>query len=365
MSDADTDLHPIDRLWLVFSSPRTTAVLTTVLAAFAAVAAVVPQGSEALELVQFEHAEQLRELAAWGLTDVFASAWIKVVGVLLAANVLAVILRGMRGGSAAQDLLRVPKQAPHEAEMSATLPERAVEALRVNLRAALGTSPSAEKVDGAKVTMVFDTSPRGEVWPLLAHIGLILLVVGAGLLVAPPPRANAVVRAMLAVTDSRSGFTGYFDLAQGEPVKFFQWRTDFVIRDYVASKNGLGPAIRMERFDPGGQRRSDFWIYRDAPPGFDRKHRQGFVAIEAESMGLQAAPGYGLSSNPYSFLLLFGLALVVLGALGSSRAAGRLWVEAEGDKVRIVGVPRQAADPSFARSFERLTLLSRIALGHR
>lgn len=353
--------HPLDQLWLAFSSTRTTALLATLLAIFAAVAAIVPQGSAAIELVQFEEAVDLRRLATWGFTAVFESAWIRVVGVLLVANVLSVVLRGMN--TRAEENLETPSGAPLEAELEAPLPERAVESLRVNLRAALGTAPAAEKIDGAKVTMVFDTSPRGEIWPLVAHIGLVLLVVGAGLLVTPAPRSKSVVRAMLKVTDSKTGSQGFFDMAQGEPIKFFQWRTDFVIRDYVASKNGLGPAIRIERFDPGGQRRSDFWVYRDAPASFDKLHRRGFVSIEAISMGLQAAPGYGLSSKPMSVLLLLGLALVVLGAMGSGRAAGRLWVEAEGDRVRLLGVPRTKDDPGFAKSFGRLELLSRMALG--
>ncbi len=352
--------HPVDRLWLILSSPRSTAVITTVLALFATLAAVVPQGSAAIELVQFEHAADLRKLAGWGLTNVFESAWIRALGVLLVANILAVVVRSWSsaGSTAAATM---PSSAPHEAELSATLPERAVEALRINLRAALGTAPAAEHVDGAKVTMVFDTSPRGQLFPLLAHIGLVFLVMGAGLLVSPPPRSKSVVRAHLDVTDSRSGYTGHFDLAQGEPIKFFQWRPDFIIRGYVASKNGLGPAIQMERIDPEG-RRSEFWIYRDAPKDFDQNHRRGIVSFDVVKLGLQAAPGYGLSSNSSSFLLLLGFALIIMGAVGSSRAAGRLWVEAEGDRVRILGVPNDAGDPSFARSFGRLELVCRAAL---
>lgn len=355
-----TSTHSIDRLWLVLSSPRSTAVITTALALFATLAAIVPQGSAAIELLQFEHAQDLRKLSAWGLTNVFESAWIRALGVLLVANILAVVVRTWTsGGQVATP--KMPSGAPHEVDLSATLPERAVEALRVNLRAALGTSPAAEHVDGAKVTMVFDTSPRGQLFPLLAHIGLVFCVIGAGLLVSPPPLNKSVVRAHLDVTDSRSGYTGHFDLAQGEPIKFFQWRPDFIIRGYVASKNNMGPAIQMERIDPEG-RRSEFWIYRDAPKDFDQKHRRGIVSFDVVKMGLQAAPGYGLSSNSSSVLLLLGFAFIIMGAVGSSRAAGRLWVEAEGDRIRLLGVPTHVGDPGFAKSFGRLELVCRAAL---
>lgn len=360
-----TSAHPIDRLWLAISSPRTTALLTTALALFAAVAAVVPQGSDAIRMVQFEHATDLRRLAAWGLTEVFESAWIRAVGILLLANIAAVIVRSLPRRDSHVDTTLLPSAAPHESELNTSLPERAVEALRSQMRAALGTAPTSETVEGAKVTMVFDTSRRGDLLPLLAHLGLILLVIGAGLLVAPPAPSQAVVRAQLAVTNSKDGFTGYFDVAENEPIKFFQWRSDFVVRNYVASKNGLGPAIEIERVDSGAQgRRTRFWVYQNAPAGFDQRHRRGMVSIEVVSAGLQAAPGYGMASNPASSLLLFGLALILIGALGSSRAAGRLWVQAEGDTVRILGVPRRAGDGAFAKSFGRLELLCRAALGH-
>lgn len=353
---------PVDRLWLTVSSLRTTAVLATLLTLLAGVAAVVPQGSDALMLLGGEHTEGLRRLAALGLTDVFNSAWIRAIAVLLSANVLAVVVRGLRGGQV-EGPSAPPKAAPHEAELVASLPERAVDALRLNLRTVLGRAPSAEKVEGAKVTLVFDTNPRSQLVPLLSHLGLILVVVGAGLLVQPPPAKHALVRALLKVSDTRSSSVGYFDMAQGEPVKFFQWRAEYVIRDYRASAGpGLGPAIRMERVSPSEQRSEGFWIYRDAPNNFDRRHRKGLVSIEAVSMGLQAAPGYGMSSNPYSFLLLLGLGLAVLGAAGASRAAGRVWVEADGERVRLVGVPAAAADRAFARVFERLALVSKLSV---
>src|SRR5262249_28970531 len=73
---------PLTTAWLVLSSQRTTAVLVIALALFAALAALVPQGREALALARNEAASEIHRFAALGLTDVFESAWIRALGVL-------------------------------------------------------------------------------------------------------------------------------------------------------------------------------------------------------------------------------------------------------------------------------------------
>lgn len=366
MNDAaaapSTGSHPVDQLWFALSSLRTTSLLAIAMAGLAAAAATIPQGREALELVQFDAAEDLRRLAVWGLTDVFSSAWVKALGVLLLVNILAVVLRIVLGRGATAAALP-PSDAALVAPMTATAPERAVETLRLNLRAYIGSSPSKETVDGARVTMAFDTGGGGAFSSLLLHVGLVVVVVGAGLLAQPASTSRSVVRAELRVTDSRSNTTGFFDLAQGEPVKFFQWRQDYVIRNYQASHNGLGPAIRIERIDPQSGRRADFWVYLNAPPGFDRQHRRGSVSIEAAKMGLQPAPGHGVASNPASVLLLMGLAIATLGAFASARPGGRIWAEVEGRAVRLFGKPDNEGDPAFDKAFQRLALVARHAVG--
>lgn len=353
---------PLDTtLWLALSSLRTTAILATLLALLAGVAAVVPQGHEALALAALEHSDQIRTFAAWGLTDVFGSAWLKAAGVLFAVNVVAVFIR--TGAQAKSEVApRIPAKAPHRAELRASLPERAVESLRETFRSALGTSPLAEKVEGSRVTMVFDTAAAAARAPLLAHLGLAMLVAGAAWAVQPAPKGRMMVRALLEVKDSRSQTVGRFDLAQGETVKFFQWRPDYVIREYVQSKDGLGPAIRMERIMNDQKRITDFWVYLNAPPGFDERHRRDIVAITAKSMGLAPMPGAGLTASPGAGLLLAGLGLLLIGILTGARPAGRIWLEADGDEVRIVGVPGSREDPAFQKSFERWTLLARSAV---
>lgn len=358
-----SERSPLTGVWLAVSSVRTTALLAILLALFAGVAALVPQGWPAIELARLEHAEIIQKLAAWGLTNVFDSPWIRALGVILLVNVAAVVARSRMSKRLDQELVTPPRGAPFQEELKAPLPERAVEALRESFRAALSTAPVAEQIEGSRVTMVFDTSQRSEIAPLMAHLGLVLLVVGAGLSVHPPPRQQAVVHAVLDVRDSRTGTVGHFDMVSGEPFQFFQWRAHYTVRDYVVDKDGLGPAIRMEqRFTDSKEQPMDFWVYQNAPADFDRRHRQDVVSIEARRMGIVPLPGSGLASRPSSFLLIAGLGLIVFGALAGNRPRGRLWLEANGDEVRLTGVPHHAGDKSFQGGFTRWSLLARAAL---
>lgn len=352
-----------ERVWRLMSSMRTTAILATLLAVLIGGASLIPQGREAMALLLFEHTETLRTLHVWGLTNIFESVWVQILGVFLFTNILSVLIRlwGSRKGLGA-DAVRMPTKAPHASELTATLPERSVEMMRESFRASLGSSPLSEKVDGSRVTMVFDSSPNADLAPLLTHVGLILLVAGAGLASIPAPLNHSVVRAILKVTNSQTGYTGTFDMAQDEPIQFFQFRPNFTIRSYTASRNGLGPAIRIEQSLPNTQQRSEFWVYQYAPPGFDAKHRQGIVFIEPVRFGLEPAPGHGLASRPTAVLMVLGLAILVLGALASSRSAGRIWVDIDGDRVKLVGVPNRAGDQGFARFFLRLEILARAVL---
>jgi hypothetical protein len=350
-------------IWYSISSLRTTALLAIVLALLAGVAAVVPQGWEAVEIARLPHATAIHSMIRWGLTDVFESAWIRALGVLLAVNVAAVVYRRRLGQAAESGMIDPPKSAPFAESLKASLPEIAVESLRERFRTSMIGAPAAEKVEGSRVVMMFETARRAELAPLFAHLGLVLLVVGAGLSVQPPLRNKSVVSAILNVTDSKTGTVGSFDMQSGEMFQFFEWRPKYVVRDYVVDKNGLGPAIRMEQVFPDNDgRTSDFWVYQNAPKGFDKRHRRDVVHIEAKRMGVIALPGTGLASRPGSFLMILGLGLLVYGALSGNRAQGRLWLEADGEDVRIVGVPAHAGDPSFARGFQRWSLLARASL---
>lgn len=354
--------HPLDRLWLALSSFRTTAVLTIALGMYVAVGAFVPQGREAMELLQVEGAVRLRVLAAWGLTDLLGSPWFRGLAALLLGNVLMASLRSFLGSSGGEESYGLPGRAPHEAEFSTRCPEEAPELLRDSLGAYFGGAPSRERVDGSRVIMSFDTGGRRELAPVVMHLGLFALIAGAAMAAEPAPRSNSVVRAILRVTDSRTGSVGVFDMAQNEPVQIFQWRANYTVRDYRRSKGALGPAVRIQRSGANPSSHSEFWVYRDAPPGFDARHRGGLVSFEAISMGRVPAPGHGLASRPSSVLLIAGLALLILGSLGQTRTSGRVWVDADGERVRLVGVPERAGDGGFARLFERVELWARSAV---
>lgn len=350
------------RIWLAFSSLTTTALLGIALAVLVSISAFVPQGWLATRLAGLEHSESIRTLYVYGLTNVAESPWLLALGALLVGNLVAVLLRLVRARRAAPDDAVLARAAPCAIELDAPFPERAVEQVR-SLLARLFGRPVTERVEGARVLLAFETAPRARLTPLTTHAGLVLLLLGAVLSTRPPPPSRSMVRTVLEVRDSRSPAVGTFDLAEDEVRSFFQWRAEHVIRDYAPQKDGLGPAIRMERIDPELRRVEDFWVYLNAPPGFDARHRKGEVSIIAKEMGLVPRPGAGLASRPEAVLLLLGLGLLGLGALELGRPDGRLVVEAEGRRVRLAGVPHRARDPRFFAAFERWAGLTRYGLG--
>jgi hypothetical protein len=349
--------------WRVLSSTRTTAVLALVFSLAAFVAAAVPQGKEALAIARDAAASDLHRLAAWGLTSVFTSPWFYAVAALLAGNLTAIGLA--RGFSAPRGKIspEAPPSAALSRELTAAEPENAVEIVRSVLGSRLG-APRAEKVAGARVSMVFDPGGNEEAGTLAAHLGLMLLVLGAGLYAASSADEKGVPHAKLEITDSRTKTTGHFDMVAGEPFELFQYPARYILRDYLASREGLGPAVRIERTASQGPP-SDFWVYAQAPAGFDRRHRHDDVEIQAVWLGLSPLPGRGQAASPLGVLMAIGLALIVFGALRSQTSAGRVWVDLEGDRVRLQGQPYLPGDEGFAAAFERWALLTQAALGAR
>ena len=351
----------VQSAWRIFASPRTTALIAMVMAAMAMMAAIVPQGDAALRLAQYEHSDNIQRLVVWGLTDVFNSAWLRALGVLLVGNVIAVILTQRWAGHGASGV-GLPDRADEDTKMAAPRPEEAVETLRETFRTLLGSAPAAEKVDGARVTMRFRAGVDAGLAPLWAHLGLVLLVVGAAWASRPPPRDKVAVRALLDVKDSKTGTTGIFDIVEGETRQFFQWRAQYILRDYAASKSGLGPAIRIERLFPDQRRRDDFWVYQEAPANFDERHRKGFVSITPRKLGLVPVPGAGLASSGAAVMLLIGLGLLIYGAMTGSQAQGQLWIAVDGRDVRLLGTPEKPGDPLFSQAFQRWDLMARAVL---
>jgi ResB-like family protein len=350
----------LERAWLALSSQRTTAILVIALSILAALTAFIPQGRDALALAVAEEARTIHDLEAWGLTDIFGSAWIRALAALLVANFLASAVRAIltkRKGSIA----RPPEEVPYRAELVADRPEYAVESLYETFRAMLG-KPEKETVDGSRVTLAFETSPGARAAPMLVHVGLILLIGGAALSAVPTPDNHTIVRAILEVKDTSTGAVGTFDIMSGEHFQFFRWPGDYQIVDYIPQKDGLGPAVRIQKVLEKERRSDDFWVYANAPDGFDERHRKGEVAIRAKKLGLVPVPGEGLSTSPAALLLLFGFGLFAFGLAIGRGSEGYLWLEAEADKVTVSAFPRDASDASFAARFSRWAKLASLAI---
>lgn len=352
---------PVEAAYLALSSERTTAILVIALSVVAGLSIVIPQGREAMTLAVRPGATTIQRLAAWGLTDIFDSAWVRGLAVLLGANLLTVLF-GARRARRRHEIPAPPAWAPFQATLAAARPECAVESLRDVFSRRFG-APEAERVDGSHVTMVFETSPRGRFAPLFVHFGLALLVAGAAWSSGPVADNHAIVRAVLEIKDSSTGTSGIFDMVSGEPVNLFRWPGRYELRDYAFSKDGLGPAVHIEHVIEQEKRSDDFWVYRDAPPTFDERHRRGEVSIRALRMGLVPMPGTGLTSSPAAVVMVAGIGLLAFGLFSSRHPEGLIWVEADGDVVRLTGVPRAREDRGFERDFERASGLAAWAVG--
>ena len=352
----------VDRLWKGFSSLSTTAALGIALATLVGVSAFVPQGWLAVELAGLERTEGIRNLHAWGLTNIAYSPWLSALCCLIVGNFIAVGLRiyGERTGQPADGAKNL-ENAHHKIEVSAHEPEHAAEQVRHVLNSALGR-PIQESVRGSTVTLTYETAPRALMSPLMTHLGLVLLLVGAVFASRPAPAKRSVVRAELKVTDTRTGSVGIFDMAQFENRTFFQWPFDYSIQNYVQQKDGLGPAIQMRRLDDQRRQVSVFWVYLNAPPHFDARHRRGAVKIEARSMGITARPEAGMASRTESVLLLLGLGLLAIGTLELGRPVGQLVVRTDGRKVKLFGLPSTQGDKKFAFSFKKWAQLAQWAV---
>lgn len=350
----------IDGGWRLLSSQRTTALLAILFSSAAFVAAIVPQGGEAIELARDRQAAVLHDLAAWGLTDVFASPFFKALGALLVGNLAAVALAGLRSGAGKANV-EPPARAPLEKEIKTAFPEVALEIMREVFIPRLG-QPSGQAVQGARVVMVFDSGGNTNLAPILTHLGLMFLVLGAGIHAASARDQAGITHAILEITDSQTKAVGRFDMVAGEPFTLFQFPSKYVLRDYSPAKEGQGPAVRIERTPPAGETPSDFWVYLNAPAGFDAEHRRGEVAFQAVKMGLSPLPGQGLADSSFAVLMIGGLAMMGVGAMKSGRAKGRLWIDTKGDVVRLAGVPAFLGDTDFANAFERWSLTAEAAL---
>ncbi len=347
MADRDPPGTPFGAAFRWLSAPETTQVLAILGAGLAALAVLIPQGPEAMAIAEAPGATRLHALAAWGLTDLFASRWFHAYVALVVGNVAAVLLAG-RGSRV--DAARAP--AAHEAQLELKRPELGVELVRERLIAALG-APSVERVDGARVELWFSPGDRPALGRLMTHLGLVALVLGAGAFGASAgDRRTTLPHVVLAVRDGGTGASGTFDVVGSEPIRFFQQKTQYLLRDVDVMRLGLGPAALFEAQEPDGSGRQ-FWVYQHAPEGFDARHRKGGTTLQALEIGLSPRPGMGLSGSPFAIVMAAGLMLVALGVVWSARPRGALEVVVGGKNVTLRGRPERAGDATFQRAFER------------
>lgn len=344
----------------VLASHQLFAFLVILVGAATLLTVVIPQGAEALEMAKSPAATRLHELIGWGLSDVYASPWMRALLALAAGSFVLVASRYWNGELRGLPV-EPPKRALHEQALEAKEPEHALESLRAVYLRRFG-APAAQKVEGSRVVLAFDVGRGSQSAPLLSHLGLLVMVLGAGWYASESSKELGLVRAELEVRDSKGGVTGYFDMAKGESFQFFQWPSTYVIKGFERDFKGLGPMLIMEQRAKDQPQGITFPIFKNAPPGFDARHRDGQVQIRALRMGYVPAPGLGLATSPFGAVMLLGLALLFVGAMLGQRARGRLWLEVDGERVRLAGVPALKGDPDFGRQFQRWALTAEATL---
>jgi hypothetical protein len=241
----------------------------------------------------------------------------------------------------------------------ASRPERALEEARAVLSSALG-APVRSIADGAKVELVFDSGAFARRAPIFLHFAIVTMVLGAALFAREQAEGGGVAHGVFSIFDRQTRTTGHFDIVAGESFTFFQYPTQWVLRDYVVDRNGLGPAVRFQRAGSAQEMPREVWIYEKAPlqagpdgrlMGFDERHRADDVAITALSLKLDPLPGRGLSASVGGPFVALGLALVVLALAAQSQPAGRVFVRFDGDEVELIGVALAGSEDRFARAF--------------
>lgn len=312
------------------------------LTAWVLTGATLPQGWWAEELLRFERYAGLRPYAAWGLTHAWDTPWVWALVVLGAGAVLA--------QAASRDLLA--RDAQRRYTLRAPRPELVADEAREALRAALGAPERAAFSEGA-THISFRRSRLAALAPM--NLGLIALLLGAALSLQPPAKGQMVAQAQLEVRDRRTSAVGTFDLMQGEQRTFFQDPREVTVAAYTPDREGLGPAVQLAALDPSTGRTERWWVYRDAPRGFDGRHRLGAVSIDVLDLQLRPRPGANLSRRSTSVLLLFGLVALALGFVSSGRPSGTWEVTLDGRGwVHIEATPSRAGKNGFFRATEDL-----------
>ena len=346
------DQNVLQKLWFFLSSETCTGLLVILLSAVVLVAIVVPQGQEALDIAVSSQATLLHTAAKWGITEIYRSAWVRALGVLFGANVFAMLFDTFlvhRNRTKAS--IELPSSSPLKAELTAKYPEKTMEYVRGALSSVFGL-PEAEQIQDDRSLMLYHSAKDFHWRTIISHFGLAAVLLGVGLYSVSFDPTTVSPRAILKVTDPVSGSSGVFNLRAGESRKFFSYPDRYFVRSYKRAKDGLGPAVLIEKRRQNAQRGESFWVYLNAPEGFDRKHRQGQVDIKAMKLGRTPLPGVGLINSPVILLILGGIASILVGLRKSQESGGTVWVSFRKRTVVLAGRPKVTNDKRFKYDFD-------------
>lgn len=305
--------------WSWLGSDGALLVASASVSGFVAAAAAVPQGWLADELMRNPAYAPLRTLHRLGLTDPATSPWFWAAALAWLGALLLHMARP-----------RAPDASePTEAELRIRAPDEGLERCLRWARSLGGASPQVRHV-GLRSMLQVPSNER--TW--LLQSGLWLTFVAAAFALRPAAPEQSMVQAQLVVQDRVDGSVGRFNLTEGEPIQFFGKPGEHRVVQYVPDKDSLGPAVRMARFDESRGEQTRFWLYRDAPAGFDSRVRQDALVMRLVSAEVVPRPGSGLAAQPASWLLLLALTVAGLGWASLGRT-DRWELELEGDRVRV------------------------------
>lgn len=296
----------IDLPRILLSSVWTRLLALAALAAAVLAAASIPQGWSAESYLRGAHPGLLKTWAEWGLTDPTAQPlfW-----------ALVVLFLGSGALGAARLTAGARREAPpsHALKAKAARPEDAPETMASTLRAHLGEPEHAEW-DGRSTRLSYELGPKpGDA--LRSYLGLAIIFVAGVYVLQPPPESRTVARAWLGAEEVRSGLRGTFDIVEGEEFTFFQSQDTYILRGYAADRLGLGPALQIQWLDAAGQPVGSFWLYENAPPGFDTRHRRADIGFDVLRARQEPVPGAGPTARPASWGLILGVGLLMIGAV--------------------------------------------------
>jgi len=342
----------MQRLWLFLGSESCTGLLVILLSLVVLVAIIVPQGQEALDIAVSSQASMLHTAARWGFTEIYRSAWVQALGVLFVANVFAMLFDTfLAQRHRVETSLEAPASSPLQAELRAKFPEKTMQHVRGAFSSVFGL-PESEQIKDDQSLIVYHSARDFHWRSIISHFGLAAVLLGVGMYSVSFDPTTVSPRAILKVTDPISGSSGVFNLRAGESRKFFSYPDQYFVRSYKRAKDDLGPAVLIEKRRQKAERGESFWIYLNAPEGFDRRHRQGQVDIKAIKLGRTPLPGVGLINSPVILLILGGIASILVGLRRSRESGGTVWISFRKRTLKLAARPKVRGDRRFIQDFD-------------